>query len=163
MVDLSNWFSEQLRASLEGFVWAVKQVPAERRYLLPPRPLGTWPAARHAFHLMYYEQTIALPSMGQWLGGGGPARIGLSEEAAWEQGPAAEGSPGLDELLAGLREVRESQLALLPEFDAPTWEQERMTVWGVRPLRWVVTKTFQHTAEHTHDVLSLALYWDMVV
>lgn len=156
-MDLSHWFDEQLRASLDGFVWAVKQVPPERRYLLPPGPLGTWPAARHAFHLMHYERTIALPSIGQWLGGDGPARMGPSEETAWGRGPA------LDEILAGLREVRESQLALLPEFDAQTWGQECMTVWGVQSLRWVVTKTFQHTAEHTHDVLSMALYWNLMV
>lgn len=27
-------------------------------------------------------------------------------------------------------------------------------------MKWFVTKTFQHTAEHTHDVLSMALLWD---
>ncbi|MBM2847059.1 MAG: hypothetical protein HW418_1, partial [Anaerolineales bacterium] len=46
--------------------------------------------------------------------------------------------------------------------DDALWEETRRAVWGPVTLRWVVTKTYQHTAEHTHDVLSLALYWDAV-
>ncbi len=39
------------------------------------------------------------------------------------------------------------------------------TVWsypGLPPvtLRWVVTKTLQHTAEHVSALLRLSLFWD---
>src|SRR3989304_5598631 len=48
-----------------------------------PLQLGEWSAARHAFHLLYYEQTIALPSMRQWLGGPMSFLRGPDDEAAW--------------------------------------------------------------------------------
>ncbi|HEV2579904.1 MAG TPA: hypothetical protein VGT44_03540, partial [Ktedonobacteraceae bacterium] len=66
-MDLSQWFSTQLSASAEGFLWAIEQVPPERRPATPPKPLGEWNVARHLFHMTYYEQLIALPSMKIWL------------------------------------------------------------------------------------------------
>ena len=35
-----------------------------------------------------------------------------------------------------------------------------MTGWGPIPLLWLVSKTYQHTNEHTSDVLRMALFWD---
>lgn len=160
-MDPSQWFREHLQVSAEGFIWAVEQIPPERCYALPPFPLGEWSAARHAFHMLFYERTFALPSMRQWLGGPPPDVFGLSEEAAWAGGPAGGSAPNLDELQASFREIRVEQVELLPEFSDSAWDEPRNTLWGPMPLRWVVTKTYQHTAEHTHDVLSLALFWDM--
>ena len=156
-MNLSQWFHTQLQASADGLVWAVEQVPVERQHARPPAPLGEWSAARHAFHMLYYEQTIALPSMGQWLGEPRPPVAGRKEDTAWD------GGRDLGGLLAEFREVRASQIALLSKFDASLWDEPREAIWGSVPLRWVVTKTYQHTAEHTHDVLRLALFWDMVV
>ena len=34
------------------------------------------------------------------------------------------------------------------------------TNWGPVPLFWVVSKTYQHTAEHISDLLRIALFWD---
>jgi len=39
-MNLAQWFHDQLKASADGFVWAVQQVPAERRFIAPPAPLG---------------------------------------------------------------------------------------------------------------------------
>ena len=36
-----------------------------------------------------------------------------------------------------------------------------MTGWQDVALYWVVSKTFQHTAEHTHDLMRLVLFWDV--
>ena len=152
-MNLSQWFHDQLQASAEGFAWAVDQVPAERRLLAPPGYLGDWSAARHVFHMLYYEQTIALPSMRQWLGDPPPPVDDLDEDGTWENGHE------LAELLAEFRKVRAEQITLLPEFDDVLWHAPRRAVWGTVTLRWVVTKTYQHTAEHTHDVLRLALFW----
>ena len=33
-------------------------------------------------------------------------------------------------------------------------------IWGPVTLSWVVSKTYQHTAEHTGDILRIALFWD---
>ncbi len=156
MVDLTQWFSTHLDTSAEGFLWAVDQVPPERRLLTPPKGLGEWNVARHVFHMLYYEQHIALPSMKIWLGE--PFTLTdeeYDEDAAWGNGKE------IEPLLADFRAVRAEQLVLLPNFTEQLWEESRSAVWGDVTLKWVVTKTFQHTNEHTHDVLRLALFWDM--
>jgi hypothetical protein len=160
-MDLSKWFHDQLQSSLQGFIWAIEQMPAGRRYKRPPYLLGEWSAARHAFHLMHYERTFALPSMKQWLGEPIPEILGPSEDIVWMRDFARGDQAALDGLLAQFREVRGAQVELLPEFDGNIWEKPLVTHWGTKPLRWVVTKTYQHTAEHIHDVLSMALFWDM--
>jgi hypothetical protein len=157
-MNLSSWFQQQLQTSADGFVWAVKQMPPERRFASPPLLFGEWSAARHAFHMLFYERTIALPSMRQWLGGPPPAVFGTSEETAWRDRAAND----LEGLLVAFREIRAEQIGLLSQYDGSAWDQTHSTVWGAMALRWVVTKTYQHTAEHTHNVLSMVLFWDMV-
>jgi hypothetical protein len=105
--------------------------------------------------MAYYEQTIALPSMRQWLGAACPSTDDLDEGAAWSTG-----QNNLESLLAQFREVRAQQVALLPAFDDSTWDETREAVWGPVTLHWVVSKTYQHTAEHTNDVMRIALFWD---
>jgi hypothetical protein len=162
-MDLSQWFSGQLTSSVEGFIWSVGQVAPERRLIAPPAPFGEWSAARHVFHMYYYEQTIALPSMRIWLGDPFPYEEHdyqedvHKEEKAWNDSHHA-----LETLLTDFRTVRAEQIVLLQEFDESTWDEQRKTIWGDKTLKWVVTKTFQHTAEHTHDVLRMALFWDHV-
>ena len=47
------------------------------------------------------------------------------------------------------------------QFDDQLWHEPRETeFWGTVTLLWVVTKTYQHTSEHIHDVLRMALFWD---
>lgn len=156
-MDLSDWFDDQLKSSADGFVWAVEQVPIERRLLSPPAPLGEWSTARQVFHMFYYEQKVALPSMRQWLGE--PFKLSgkeYNEDEAWGDGK------DLETMLSDFRTVRAEQIVLLPQFDESTWNETRPTVWGDVTLKWVVTKTYQHTAEHTHNVLSTALFWDKI-
>jgi DinB superfamily len=155
-MDLTQWFSTQLDIGAEGFAWAVEQVPLERRLATPPKGLGEWNVARHVFHMLYYEQRIVLPSMKLWLGE--PFTLAdedYDEDAAWGEGKA------IEPMLADFRAVRAEQIVLLQEFTGQHWEQTRAAVWGDVTLKWVVTKTYQHTNEHTHDVLRMALFWDM--
>lgn len=116
---------------------------------------------RHAFHMLCYERELVLPGMMQWLGGATPNLDALDEDAEWTEGHA------WDTTLAALRLVRAQQIALLERFEPAAWEEPRdRTPWdrwapeGGVTLRWVLTKTVQHTAEHTHSVLRLALMWD---
>lgn len=151
---MAEWFREQLEATGEGFVWSAEQVPVERRDVTPPRRLGEWTAARHVFHMAYYEKEIALPSMRQWAGGPPLPEERLDEDVAWGEGRTVE------ESLASFREVRAEEVALAAQLDEALWEETRETVWGAVTLLWVVSKTFQHTAEHINDVMRMALFWD---
>ena len=157
-MNLSQVFHGLLQASAEGFVWTAQQVPNARRLLQPPEPLGEWSTARHIFHMMFYEQSYALPSMQQWLGESRPSLEGVNELAAW-----AEGKDDIESLLAEFQKVRNEQIALLPKFEEPAWNTTRETIWGPVTLFFIVSKTFQHTAEHTNDVMRIVISWDKLV
>jgi hypothetical protein len=153
-MELSQWFDYQLRSTLDGFVWAVHQVPKEHLYTVPPTQLGEWPAAQHVSHMVDYEERFALPSMAQWLGV--PAVIPEELEKGLEQSP-----PSIEERLSQFRQVREAQISMLPKFEPMAWERvKRTTFWGDVSLYWLVCKTYQHTVEHTHNILSITLFWD---
>lgn len=156
MMDLSAWFTTQLNTGAEGFIWAVEQVPADRRWLVPPKGLGEWNAARHVFHMLSYEQIAVVPCMNIWLGQPSPINAAdYDEDSAWDEGH------DLQTLLTDFRRVRAAQLELLPNFNEQLWHEARQTpFWGDVTLLWLVSKTFQHTAEHTHDVMRMALFWD---
>jgi hypothetical protein len=154
-MNFSEWFREHLQVGADGFVWSAEQVPEARRYAQPPKGLGEWSVARHVFHMLYYEQTIALPSMQQWLGGILPMIDDSDEDVAW-----AENKESIENLLIQFRNVRTEQISLLPKFEETVWNETRKAVWGPVTLLWVVSKTFQHTAEHTNDVMQMRLWWD---
>jgi hypothetical protein len=158
----ARWFHEHLQASGEGFIWAVQQAPPARRELSPPMlsddaPLGEWSVARHLFHMLHYEQVIALPRMRHWLGEPVPSEGPDDEEEPWDANLA------VDDMLSRFRAVRAEQIALLPRFDDGAWQELRdLGGWGRVSLNWVVSKTYQHTTEHTSDVLRIALFWDIL-
>jgi hypothetical protein len=158
MENLSAWFQAQLTNSAETFAWAIEQIPEERRLLAPPHKPEDWPMARHVFHMMYYESKLALPSMRQWLG----EEVHLSEEDLQEENDWR-ADFDLVSTLEAFRKVRAEEIALLERFDDETLERSLDTSWGEVTLRWLVTKTLQHTFEHTHDILAIALFWDFWV
>jgi hypothetical protein len=154
---LSDWFHYQLQASGDGFVWAIEQLPEARRYLAPPRHPEEWSAARHAFHMLYYDQHFSLASMRQWLGRPRPSLDDLHEDDEWAAGLGKD----TRSIFEQFRAVRAEQITLLAQFDDALWHEARETAfWGTVTLQWVVTKTYQHTAEHIHEVLRMALFWD---
>ncbi|HEU0291963.1 MAG TPA: DinB family protein [Anaerolineales bacterium] len=156
-MELSQWFDYQLRSTLDGFVWAVRQVPQERLHTVPPPSLGEWSAAQHVSHILDYEERLALPSMAQWLGV--PPMIPEDSEKGVEQT-----SPSIEAKIARFERVRQAEINLLSKFDPDAWGTvKRTTFWGDVSLFWLVCKTYQHTAEHTHNVLSLTLFWDTTI
>jgi hypothetical protein len=157
-MSLSQWFHQQLQASADSFLWAVDQIQQERLYLAPRA--DRWPVARLIYHLACYEQRIALPSMRQWSGGPKPVvgtqeGDGTQEDRNWNGGQGHE----MSTLIADFRVVRSEQLALCSQFDEQSWHESRDVIWGQRSLKWVVTKTYQHTLEHTDEVLRAYLWW----
>lgn len=158
-MDTSQWFRDQFTASGDGFVWAMEQVPPEHLFISRPRFPEEWPAARYAFHMLHYEKCIALPFMRYWLGEPLPTNMEetyRAEQDSWEKGHS------LESLLSQFRAVRAEQIILLEHISDAMWDEKRETIWGCVTMRWAVTKTYQHTAEHTHDVLCRVLFWDVM-
>src|SRR5215510_5863659 len=111
-MELSEWFGYQLRSTLDGFIWAVHQVPEERLHVLPPTALGEWSAAQHVFHMLDYEERLVLPSMSQWLG---------VPPVIPEESETDEEAPSIEEILSRLERVRQAQMSMLPKFNHDSW------------------------------------------
>ncbi len=153
-------FCDQLRRGLEDFEHALQQVPGDRLYLPPPPShgdgaLGEWPAARHVFHLDYYENHVPIPILHGWLDEPYPHLGGPNEDVAWEN------ARDVQHTLASLREAREWQIELIQRIQPPMWDQsQELGDWGRVSLRWLTLKTVQHTHEHINTMLKFALFWD---
>ena len=146
-----DFFRRQVEANTEALVWAVGEVGEARLQVAPPVLLGEWPAARHLFHLLYYEREVAVPSLRLWFGAPYPDFDGYDEPAAWAV------APNSGAVLAQIEGLRAEQLDLISKADDAIWAEARHTPWGERTLCWVVSKTLQHALEHTNNLLKIAL------
>ncbi len=156
-MNLSQWFHQQLQISMEGLLWAVEQIPQDNLYQEPGA--DRWSAARIIYHMLSYEQRLALPSMLQWTGGPQPIASSqledtMKEDYLWADGQGHE----IQKMLADFKSIRMQQLELLPQLGEQSLHEERDTIWGQKPLKWVVTKTYQHTLEHTDEILKAYLF-----
>ncbi len=128
----------------------------ERQNELPPQQLGDWTATRHVFHLLYHEKNSALLRIKQWLGGESLLIDRNAEQIAWENS-----QDNIESMLEHFLELRLEQIELASQFNDEAWIQTKeVQGWGFVTLHWVFSKNYQHTAEHIHDVLRLALFWD---
>jgi uncharacterized damage-inducible protein DinB len=160
-MQLSQWFYQQIRASTEGFCWAVEQIPQER-YYLSPKP-GKWSVGRIIYHMVCYDQLIGRPTLRQWIGEplsltgltGDQEKDAAIEEENWKNGEGHE----VQVMLTDFHKLRTDQLAFLQQFLESTWSEERDAIWGPVTLKWAVTKTYQHTLEHTDEILRSYLWW----
>jgi hypothetical protein len=162
MTDWVQWFRYQLQASADGFVWAYSQIALSRREDMPPGPrhLGTWPPARHVWHVTEYERCLAIPSMQQWLGGPLPSGdIWPDDDKTW----AKVHDRTFETFTTAFRQVRQQQIDLLDQLADIDWNAPRETRWGHKPLSMVVTKTFQHTYEHGDTLLRMGLWWERML
>lgn len=156
MTNWAAWFKGQLASSGDGFVWAFGQIEPELRDADPPAPrLGLWSPARHVWHVTAYERCIAIPSMRQWLGEDVPGDDPWADDDAW----ASCQDRSADSLTEAFQAVRQEQIALLDSFAEADWGALRETIWGMKPLSMVVTKTYQHTFEHGDTLLRMVLWW----
>ena len=162
MTNWANWFRAQLQSSADGFVWASEQIAPALHYQLPPRPgyLGTWPPIRHVWHVTKYECTLVIPSMCQWLGGP------LADGEGWHEGDdddddfARACQSGLADVVAAFCDIRRQQIVMLDELERVDWEAPQVTLWGDKPLKMIVTKTYQHTFEHGDTLLRMGRWWE---
>ncbi len=159
-MQFSQWFYQQLQASTKGFLWAVEQIPKERQFL-QPNP-DKWSVARLLYHMVDYDQLIGLPTLCQWVDGPSPL-AGLTgsaeedaarEEAQWQNGEGHD----VQAMIADFNMLRAEQFALIQHFPEQAWSEERNAIWGPVTLQWAVTKTYQHTLEHTDEILRAYLW-----
>ncbi len=162
MTDYSKWFQHQLQSSADAFTWAISRIPAALHDQLPVEPgyLGTWPPLRHVWHVTGYERGLALPAMQQWLGAPLPPGDAWKDNDETWAAVADKSTPGL---IAAFQQMRQQQIDLLQPLAAVDWETPRATLWGERSLAWVVTKTFQHTYEHSDTLLRMSLWWEHIL
>lgn len=168
-MDYVSSFTTLLQTSTDTLLWAVQQIPEDLLYTVSPKRPESWSVARHVMHLQYNEEQVVLPCMRRWLSDehAAPQRdeddkkieryksyemLVHDEEVAWQQAPNREMRQ------EKFREGRKAQIALLAQFAPDVWEVTRPTVWGQVTLRWTVTKTCQHTLEHSNDILKYGLY-----
>ena len=157
-MQLSQWFYQQLQTSTQGFLWAVEQIPQEYLYLIPEP--DKWSVARIIYHMLYYDQRYGLPTLRQWTGGPCPVTSTKEEEVAREEASWMNRENDEVQTMVGtFKNVRAEQLALIQQFLGQEWSKERCTIWSSVTLFWVVTKTYQHTLEHTNEILRAYLLW----
>jgi hypothetical protein len=162
MTNWAGWFRAQLQSSADGFVWALEQIAPELHDKLPPRPgyLGSWPPIRHIWHFSQYERYLVIPSMRQWL------CYPPADGAGWTEGDADDANfarvqqDGLSEVVATFCDIRRQQIVMLDELELVDWEAPQATLWGDKPLKMIVTKTYQHTFEHGDTLLRMGLWWE---
>jgi len=162
MTNLASWFRQQLQSSADGFVWAFQQIAPDLRDKLPPRPgyLGSWPPIRHVWHVAQYERWLVIPSMCQWLGGPPADGAGWYEGEADDANFARAYKDGLPEIVATFCDLRRQQILMLDALAQVDWEAPQATLWGDKPLKMIVTKTYQHTFEHGDTLLRMGLWWE---
>lgn len=154
--NVAEFFHDQLETSRSQLVWALEQIPVHRREISPPADLGEWTAGRHLFHIVHYERDFALPAMRLWLTEIDAWTPSMDEAKAWGNGQA------LGLLIEQFHSGREAQIDLLSRFGQTAWDERHITIgrWGSVTLRWLVSKTLQHTASHISALLEIALFWD---
>ena len=74
----------------------------------------------------------------------------LQEVGAWQQEQRS-----VEELLQQFQTFRHQTIELISTLSEDEWEKPREEAFWNKPLtiQWTVTKAWQHTLEHTHDVL----------
>jgi hypothetical protein len=121
-----------------------------------PDYLGTWPPARHVWHVTEYEKCLVIPSMLQWLGGALPPDDAWpDDDNCWRK----VSNLGPEDLTINFRRIRLLQIELIERLSDADWDTPRETFWGAKPLSMIVTKTFQHTYEHGDTLLRMGLWW----
>ncbi len=168
-MDSRAFLAKQLDQTGQIIEWAISlfseerlsEEPSHRTHPNAPEGIesffGKWSALRVLFHLLYYEETIVLPSLKHWVGEPVPIYPKSSEEEQeWKK------CDNKTKLLDRFREVRKRQLEIINRIDPIDWDNDKLVYHGHGKVSayWFVSKTIQHTFAHGDKLLRKALYWD---
>ena len=67
---------------------------------------------------------------------------------------------GLSDVVATFCDLRRQQIVMLDALEQADWEAPQATLWGDKPLKMIVTKTYQHIFEHGDTLLRMGLWWE---
>ncbi|MGC9778340.1 MAG: DinB family protein [Candidatus Heimdallarchaeota archaeon] len=171
-ISSKNFLAKQLEETAQILDWAMKLVPEERLLEIPPhsshskasedvkRYFGSWSAYRIFFHLIHYEENVALPNMLLWLDKSQHIeRKCGGETKAYQE--ALEKRIDLETLLDSFHKVRKKQIDVINNIPDKLWiEKKPNTNWGNVTVEFIVTKSIQHTLEHGNKILRNVLFWD---
>jgi hypothetical protein len=170
--ELSSWLEQTERI----IGWAISNVPSDRLFEIPPHSrhphadkgfktyFGDWPALRHLYHLVFYEEAYSIPTMQYWTGGPHPTVDMIFpkselEEVGWEKQVIS--AIAVEPLLEGLHHLREVQLEIIQAIKEEDWQTEKaITSLGSVSAEFVVTKTIQHNLEHANEIMKNVQYWE---
>jgi hypothetical protein len=175
-MDSKQVLRDRLEETARILEWAISKIPPGHLLQVPPHGqhpqageryktyFGDWSAYRLFFHVVFYEEVFALPTMRHWLGEPYPGVDIINpdsslEEAACQQ--ELERGADLPALLDRFRAVRQEQIRVLETIPAREWDLEKVnTELGPVSAEFVVAKTIQHTLDHGNALMRNALYWD---
>jgi hypothetical protein len=170
--ELSSWLAQTERI----IHWVIANMPSDRLFENPPHSrhphadkgfktyFGEWPALRHLYHLVFYEETYAIPTIRYWIGGSHPT-VDLIfpqselEEAEWRNQIIT--TIVIEPLLERLHNLREAQLEIIQAIKEEDWQVEKVqTGLGSVSAEFVVAKTIQHSLEHANELMKNTLSWE---
>lgn len=159
-MDHAGFFRGQLTNSADTLAWAVQQIPTGRWFVAPLPAFGEMSVAQMVFHVAWSDRHILIPQLNQWLDADQPPlqRADIPDEpAAWRETVS---HANMETLLADFRDGRDTMLSTLEAYPAQAWDTTHPTLWGEVTLRWMLTRVYQHTVEHTDTLLKMGLFWD---
>jgi hypothetical protein len=176
MMNKRQALIDLLLSTTEAIKFSISQIPDNRFTAAPPHPshpnsdkgfktyFGEWSASRLLFHLVFYEEKYAIPTLRHWLGDPHP-KLDLIfpdptlEQSEWDRMDDGDLQSGT--LLERLRDARTEQIEVLKAIPKDVLETELIsTGLGAVSAIFVTTKTIQHTLEHGNDLYKNALYWE---
>jgi hypothetical protein len=175
-MDLCDQFTDLLATTAQTIEYAIHLIPMGRLFDEPPHAshpnsdkgfktyFGQWSAGRLLFHLIFYEETYALPAMRHWVSQPHPELDLIFpdsdiEEKAWKE--AQRNGLDLEDMLGRFGSARSEQIDVLGQIPLDEIKQEKVkTGLGRVSAAFVVSKTIQHSLEHGNDLMKNALYWD---
>ncbi len=164
-MNTKAFLANQLDQTAQIIEWSIDLFPEKRLIEIPPHStvsmksfFGEWSALRVLFHLIYYEETFALPSINHWIGGPIPSfpKSSQEEEREWD-----ECERNL-KLINRFLNNRKKQIETINNIDVRDWDKNKLVYYGHGKVsaHWMVAKTIQHTFSHGDMLLRKALYWD---
>lgn len=165
-----DFFIDQLRSTTDALEWSFfldesknTEIPpfdSFSKRLFPEnepfgRYYGTWSRTKLLFHLVHYEEHIALPSMKVWIGGEPPKEEDIpKEEDFWTD------ESHHTNLIQKLKKFRKEQVEVIKQLNDEQWDETKSTIWGERSIEWIVSKTIQHSFEHGNKMMRHGLFWE---